>query len=146
MPLFDTGARDATTTFVQRGIGDVLIAWENEAFLLVDELGPDKFEIIAPSVSILAEPPVAVVDKVAAKHGTTEVARAYLDYLYSPEAQEIIAKHHYRPRNAKVAGQYAAHFPKLQLFTVDEQFGGWQKAQKTHFADGGSFDQIYSGK
>lgn len=144
VPVLDSGARGSTTTFAQRGIGDVLIAWENEAFLLVEELGRDRFEIVAPSLSVLAEPPVALVDKTAAKHGTSDVARAYLDYLYSDEAQEIIAKHHYRPRDPKVAAKHAAHFPKLQLFTVDEQFGGWQKAHKTHFADGGSFDQIYS--
>ncbi len=143
VPVLDSGARGSTTTFAQRGIGDVLIAWENEAFLLVEELGRDKFEIVAPSVSVLAEPPVALVEKTAAKHGTSDVSRAYLDYLYSAEAQEIIARHHYRPRDAKAAAKHAAHFPKLQLFTVDEQFGGWQKAQKAHFADGGTFDQIY---
>jgi sulfate transport system substrate-binding protein len=144
VPVLDSGARGSTTTFAQRGIGDVLIAWENEAFLLVDELGKDKFEIVAPPVSILAEPPVAVVDKNASKHGTTAVARAYLDFLYTEEGQQIIAKHHYRPRDPKVAAKYAAHFPKLRLLTVDENFGGWQKAQKTHFADNGTFDQIYS--
>lgn len=144
VPVLDSGARGSTTTFAQRGIGDVLIAWENEAFLLINELGKDKFEIVSPSVSILAEPPVAVVEKNAAKHGTTAVARAYLDYLYTPEGQEIVAKNHYRPRDAKVATKYAAHFPKLRLLTVDDTFGGWQKAQKTHFADNGSFDQIYT--
>jgi len=143
--VLDSGARGSTTTFAQRGLGDVLIAWENEAFLLVDELGKDKFQIIAPSLSILAEPPVAVVEKTVAKHGTAAVARAYLEYLYSDEAQEIIAKNHYRPRNAAVAGKYASHFPKLRLVTIDGQFGGWQKAQKTHFADNGTFDQIYVG-
>jgi sulfate/thiosulfate-binding protein len=141
--VLDSGARGSTTTFAQRGLGDVLIAWENEAFLLVAELGPDKFQIVSPSLSILAEPPVAVVEKNAAKHGTTTVARAYLDYLYTDEGQEIIAKAHYRPRNANVAAKYAASFPKLRLVTIDAQFGGWQKAQKAHFADGGTFDQIY---
>lgn len=141
--VLDSGARGSTTTFAQRGLGDVLIAWENEAFLLVAELGKDKFEIVAPSLSILAEPPVAVVEKNVAKHGTEAVARAYLDYLYSDEAQEIIARNHYRPRNQKVAAKYAASFPKLRLVTIDDQFGGWQKAQTTHFADGGTFDQIY---
>jgi sulfate transport system substrate-binding protein len=144
VPVLDSGARGATTTFAQRGLGDVLIAWENEAFLLVDELGKDKFEIVAPAISILAEPPVAVVEKNAAKHGTSDVARAYLEYLYSDEGQEVAARNHYRPRNAAVAAKYAQHFPKIQLFTVDEKFGGWQKAQKTHFADNGTFDQLYS--
>jgi len=143
--VLDSGARGSTTTFAQRGLGDVLIAWENEAFLLVDELGKEKFQIIAPSQSILAEPPVAVVDKNVSKHGTAAVAKAYLEYLYSDEAQEIIAKNHYRPRNAGVAARYASHFPKLRLVTIDGQFGGWQKAQKTHFADNGTFDQIYTG-
>jgi sulfate/thiosulfate transport system substrate-binding protein len=142
VPVLDTGARGATTTFVQRGIGDVLIAWENEAILSLKELGPGQFEIIAPSVSILAEPPVAVVDKVVSRHGTKAVAQAYLEYLYSPEGQEIAAKHYYRPRLESVAHKYAADFPKLNLFTIDEVFGGWQKAQKTHFNDGGTFDQI----
>ncbi|MCE9624972.1 MAG: sulfate ABC transporter substrate-binding protein [Deltaproteobacteria bacterium] len=143
IPVLDTGARGATTTFVERGIGDVLIGWENEAKLAVKEFGPDKFEIVSPSVSILAEPPVSIVDKVVDKHGTRAVAQAYLEYLYTPEGQEIIAKNFYRPRNATVAAKYAAQFPKLNLFTVDQVFGGWQKAQKTHFADGGTFDQIY---
>jgi sulfate/thiosulfate transport system substrate-binding protein len=142
VPVLDTGARGATTTFVQRGIGDVLIAWENEAILSLKELGPGQFEIIAPSVSILAEPPVAVVDKVVSRHGTKAVAQAYLEYLYSPEGQEIAAKHYYRPRMEAVAQKHAADFPKLNLFTIDEVFGGWQKAQKTHFNDGGTFDQI----
>jgi len=142
--VLDSGARGSTTTFAQRGLGDVLIAWENEAFLLVDELGKDKFQIVAPSQSILAEPPVAVVEKNAVKHGTAAVARAYLEYLYTEEAQEIIAKNHYRPRSTVVAAKHAAHFPKLRLVTVDGQFGGWQKAQRTHFADNGTFDQIYS--
>ncbi len=141
--VLDSGARGSTTTFAQRGLGDVLIAWENEAFLLVAELGKDKFEIVAPSFSILAEPPVAVVGKNVAKHGTTAVAKAYLEYLYSERAQEIIAQNHYRPRNQKIAAKYAASFPTLRLVTIDEQFGGWQKAQKTHFADGGTFDQLY---
>jgi sulfate transport system substrate-binding protein len=143
VPVLDTGARGSTMTFVQRGIGDVLIAWENEAYLAINELGPDKVEVVDPSVSILAEPPVALVDKVVDKHGTREVAQAYLDYLYTPEGQEIIAKSYYRPRLAAVAERYAGKFPKIPLFTVDELFGGWQKAQATHFADGGVFDQIY---
>jgi len=140
--VLDTGARGSTTTFVQRGIGDVLIAWENEAFLSLKESGQGELEIIAPSVSILAEPPVAVVEKVAARHGTVEVAKAYLENLYTPESQEIVAKHFYRPRNEAAAQKYADKFPKLNLFTIDEVFGGWQKAQRAHFADGGSFDQI----
>ncbi|HEY3346268.1 MAG TPA: sulfate ABC transporter substrate-binding protein [Nitrospirota bacterium] len=142
VPVLDTGARGSTTTFVQRGIGDVLIAWENEAFLAVKELGPGKFEIVVPSVSILAEPPVTVVNKYARKHGTEKVAEEYLKYLYSPEGQEIAAKNYYRPRTA-VDPKLTAIFPKANLFTIDALFGGWQKAQKTHFADGGSFDQIY---
>jgi len=144
VPVLDSGARGATTTFVERGIGDVLVAWENEAELAVKESGPDKFQIISPSVSILAEPPVALIDKVVDKHGTRAVAQAYLEYLYTPEAQNIIAKNFYRPRDAAAAAKYASQFPKLNLFTVDEVFGGWQKAQKTHFADGGTFDQIYA--
>ena len=143
VPVLDAGARGATTTYVQRGIGDVLIAWENEAFLAKKELGPDKVDIVVPSVSILAEPPVAVVDKIASRKGNAAVAKAYLDYLYTPQAQEIIAKNYYRPRDQKIAQEYSINFPKLTLFTVDEVFGGWQKAQKTHFADGGVFDQIY---
>lgn len=143
VPVLDSGARGSTTTFVERGLGDVLIAWENEAQLAVNEIGRDKFEIVAPSLSILAEPPVAVVDKVAEKHGTRLTAQAYLDYLYSEEGQNIAAKHYYRPRDAKVAAKYAAQFPKLKLVTIADTFGGWQKAQKAHFADGGSFDQIY---
>lgn len=143
VPVLDSGARGSTTTFVERGIGDVLIAWENEAFLAVNELGKDKFEMIIPSVSILAEPPVAVVDKVAAKHKTEEVAKAYLEYLYSEEGQTLVANHYFRPRLASVAAKYAARFPKLNLFTIQEVFGGWQKAQATHFKDGGVFDQIY---
>ena len=143
VPVLDSGARGATTTFVERGIGDVLIAWENEAFLAIKELGPDKVEIVAPSVSILAEPPVAVVDKVADKRGTRKVAEAYLQYLYSDEGQDIIAKHYYRPAVPKFATKYAAQFPKVKLFTIDEVAGGWTKAQKAHFADGGVFDQVY---
>ena len=143
VPVLDSGARGSTTTFVQRGIGDVLLAWENEAILAVNELGRDKLEIVAPSVSILAEPPVAVVDRVVDKKGTRAVAQAYLEYLYTPEGQEIAARHFYRPRLAAVATRYAGQFPKLKLFTIDEAFGGWAKAQKTHFADGGVFDQIY---
>jgi sulfate transport system substrate-binding protein len=143
VPVMDSGARGATVTFVQRGIGDVLLAWENEAFLAVSELGKDKIEIVTPSVSILAEPPVAVVDKVVDRRGTRAAAEAYLKYLYSEEGQEIAARHHYRPRLESVAAKYAARFPKITLFTIDEVFGGWQKAQETHFADGGTFDQVY---
>ena len=143
VPVLDSGARGATTTFVQRGIGDVLIAWENEAFLAINELGKDKLELIVPSVSILAEPPVAVLDKIAARHGTAAVAKAYLDFLYSPEGQEIAARNYYRPRSKEVAAKYDSQFPHLTLFTVDELFGGWQKAQKKHFDEGGTFDQIY---
>ena len=143
MPVLDSGARGSTTTFVQRGIGDVFLAWENEAFLAINELGPDKFEIVIPSVSILAEPPVAVVDKFADKHGTRAVAQAYLEYLYSEEGQKIAAKNYYRPRNPKVAASVSI-FPELELFTIDEVFGNWAKAQKVHFADGGVFDKIYT--
>jgi sulfate/thiosulfate-binding protein len=143
VPVLDAGARGSTTTFVERGIGDVLIAWENEALLAIKELGPGKFEVVTPSVSILAEPPVAVVDKVAGKHGTSEVARAYLEYLYTPEGQEIAARHFYRPRLAAVAAKYASQFPNMSLVTVDEVFGGWKKAHAAHFADGALFDQIY---
>jgi sulfate transport system substrate-binding protein len=146
VPVLDSGARGATTTFVQRGIGDVLLAWENEAFLSIKELGPDKVDIVVPSLSILAEPPVALVDKVVDKKGTRAVAQAYLEYLYTPEAQEIAAKNYYRPRLDAVAKKYAASFAKLTLITIDEVFGGWQKAQRTHFADGGVFDQIYGPK
>jgi sulfate transport system substrate-binding protein len=141
--VLDSGARGATTTFVQREIGDVLLAWENEALLAMAELGKDKVEIVMPSISILAEPPVAVVDKYVDKHGTRAAATAYLEYLYSPEGQEIAAKHHYRPRLKEVADKYADRFPKLTLLTIDDDFGGWQKAQKEHFADGGVFDSIY---
>ncbi len=143
VPVLDSGARGATTTFVERKIGDVLIAWENEAYLAVNELGPDQFEIVVPSVSILAEPPVAVVERNAARHGNAVVAQAYLQYLYSDEGQEIIAKHYYRPRNAQVAQKYADKLKPVNLFTIDELFGGWQVAQKKHFADKGTFDQIY---
>jgi sulfate/thiosulfate-binding protein len=143
VPVLDTGARGATVTFVERGIGDVLIAWENEAILAVRELGKGKFEIVAPSVSILAEPPVALVDRVAAKHNTKAIAQAYLEYLYTPEGQEIAARHYYRPRLEAVAVKYADRFPKLTLFTIDEAAGSWARAQKAHFADGGIFDQIY---
>jgi len=143
VPVLDSGARGATTTFTERGIGDVLIAWENEALLAVKELGPDKFEVVAPSVSVLAEPPVAVVDKVADKRGTRAVAEAYLQYLYSAEGQQIAAKHYYRPEVEPYAKQYAAQFPAIKLFTIDEVAGGWTRAQKVHFADGGLFDQIY---
>jgi sulfate/thiosulfate-binding protein len=143
VPVLDTGARGSTTTFVQRGIGDVLLAWENEAYLSIEELGPGKVEIVYPSMSILAEPPVAVVDKVALRRGTADLARAYLEYLYSKEAQEIIAKHHYRPRDPAIAAKYAKQFPKIELVTIAD-FGGWAKAQKAHFGDGGIFDKIYS--
>lgn len=143
VPTLDTGARGATVTFAQRGIGDALLAWENEAFLARKEFPDQGFEIIVPSVSILAEPPVAVVDAVAARHGTTEVATAYLRYLYSHEGQEIAARNFYRPRDKKVAREFAATFPKLKLFTIDKVFGGWTRAQEVHFADGGIFDQIY---
>jgi sulfate transport system substrate-binding protein len=143
VPVLDTGSRGATTTFAQRGLGDVLIAWENEAILSLHEFSGQDFQIVAPSLSILAEPPVSVVDTVARKHGTEVVAKAYLDYLYTPEGQEIAARNHYRPRLESVARKYAADFPQIKLFTIDEVFGGWAKAQKTHFDDGGVFDQIY---
>jgi sulfate/thiosulfate-binding protein len=142
VPVLDTGARGSTTTFVQRGIGDVFLSWENEAFLVLNEFGADKFEIVVPSISILAEPPVTVVDKVANKRGTRKVAEAYLQYLYSKEGQEIIARHHYRPRDPEIAAKYAKTFAQVELVTID-QFGGWDKAQKEHFGDGGIFDQIY---
>jgi sulfate transport system substrate-binding protein len=144
VPVLDTGARGALTTFAERGIGDVFLSWENEAFLAVKELGPTRFEIVVPSVSILAEPPVAIVDKVVDRRGTRKVAQAYLEYLYSEEGQDIAGRHYYRPRLEKVAAKYAGQFTKISLVTVDDVFGGWQKAQKTHFADGGVFDQIYS--
>lgn len=140
--VLDSGARGSSTTFTERGMGDVLIAWENEAFLSVKELGPDKYDIVTPSLSILAEPPVTVVDKNVDKKGRRQIATAYLEYLYSPEGQEIAGKHYYRPRDAKIAAKYAHQFAKVKLVTIDEVFGGWQKAQKTHFADGGIFDQI----
>lgn len=143
VPVLDSGARGSTTTFVERGIGDVFISWENEAFLALKELGPDKFEIVVPSLSILAEPPVTVVDKNAKKHGTEAVSKAYLEYLYSDEGQDIAGKHYYRPTNPKYAEKYASQFPKVNLIKIDDVFGGWQKAQKTHFSDGGTFDQIY---
>ena len=143
VPVLDSGARGSTTTFVERQIGDVLLAWENEAYLAVNELGPDKFEIVWPSVSILAEPSVAVVDQNAEKHGTAELAKAYLEYLYTDAGQEIAAKHYYRPRVEAAAAKVGRAFPPVALFTIDEVFGGWAKAQATHFADGGVFDQIY---
>ena len=143
VPVLDSGARGSTTTFVERGVGDVLLAWENEAFLSLKEFGPDKFEIIAPSLSILAEPPVAVVDRNVDKKGTRKVAEAYLQYLYSDEGQEIAARNFYRPTDPKVATKYAKQFPKLTLVTIDGAFGGWPNATRTHFADGGTFDQIY---
>ena len=146
VPVLDSGARGSTVTFAERGVGDVLLAWENEAHLSLKEFGADKFDIVYPPVSILAEPPVAVVDKNVDKRGTREVATAYLEYLYTPEGQEIAARNFYRPIDAKVAARYDRQFPKLNLFTIDEVFGGWTKAQKTHFADGGVFDQIYTRK
>lgn len=144
VPVLDSGARGATTTFVERGIGDVLLAWENEAFLAQKELGKGKFEIVVPSISIVAEPPVAVLDGNAKRHGTTAVAEAYLKYLYTPEAQDIIGKHYYRPNNPEAAAKYAAQFPKLKMVTIDGDFGGWQVAQKRFFADGGVFDRIFA--
>ena len=140
--MLDSGARGSTTTFVQREIGDVAISWENEAFLAVKEFGADKFEIVVPSLSILAEPTVAWVDKVVKKRGTAEVARAYLDYLYSEEGQTIAGRNYYRPRDPAVAEKFAGVFPRLELVTIDTEFGGWTNAQKTHFADGGIFDQV----
>jgi len=143
VPVLDSGARGSTTTFVEREIGDVLLAWENEAHLAIKQFGADKFDIVTPPLSILAEPPVAVVDKVAKKHGTTEVARAYLEYLYSDEGQDIAGRNFYRPRSEKAAAKYASQFSPVKLVTVDEVFGGWQKAQKNHFAGNGVFDQIF---
>jgi len=143
VPVLDSGARGSTTTFVERSVGDVLISWENEAFLALKEYGADKFEVVIPTFSILAEPPVAVVDKVVDKRGTRQIAEAYLEYLYSEEGQEIAAKHFYRPTNSKVAEKYVSQFPKVELFKIDEAFGGWKNAHKTHFADGATFDQIY---
>ncbi|MVX62602.1 sulfate ABC transporter substrate-binding protein [Clostridium chromiireducens] len=141
--VLDSGARGATTSFVERGLGDVLIAWENEAILSLNELGKDKYEIVAPSLSILTEPPVAVVDKIVDRKGTREVAQAYLEYLYTKEGQELIAQNYYRPIDKEVAEKYKNTFPELKLVTVNDEFGGWAKAQSTHFADGGTFDQIY---
>jgi len=146
VPVLDSGARGATVTFADRGIGDVLLAWENEAHLALKEFGADKFDIVYPPTSILAEPPVAVVDKVVDKRGTRKLAEAYLEHLYSPEGQEIAARNFYRPIDEKMSAKYAAQFPKIALFTIDDTFGGWAKAHKTHFADGGVFDQIYSAK
>ncbi len=142
VPVLDAGARGSTVTFAERGIGDVLVAWENEALLLTREIGRGRFEIVVPSVSILAEPPVALVDRNADKHGTRAAAQAYLEFLYTDEAQEIVAKHHYRPRSAAALARHAAEFPKVALLTVDDAFGGWKKAQSVHFADGGVFDQV----
>jgi sulfate/thiosulfate-binding protein len=146
VPVLDSGARGSTVTFAERGVGDVLLAWENEAHLALKEFGPNKFDIVYPPRSILAEPPVTVVDKVVDKKGTRAVALAYLEYLYTPEGQEIAARNFYRPTDEKVAAKYAKNFPKVSLFTIDEVFGGWTQAQKTHFADGGVFDQIYTKK
>jgi sulfate transport system substrate-binding protein len=143
VPVLDSGARGSTTTFVERGVGDVFISWENEAFLAIKEYGPGKFEMVVPSLSILAEPPVAIVDKVVDKKGTRDLAEAYLQYLYSEEGQEIAAKNFYRPSNQKVAAKYAKQFPAMMLFRIDEAFGGWKNAHKIHFSDGGTFDQIY---
>ncbi len=146
VPVLDSGARGSTTTFIERGIGDVLLTWENEALLAIKELGPEKVEIVVPSVSVLAEPPVAVVDKVVDRRGTRKQAEAYLQYLYTEEGQEIAAQNYYRPTNEKVAKKYAAQLPKVKLLTIDDIAGGWTKAQRTHFADGGVFDQIYQSK
>jgi sulfate/thiosulfate transport system substrate-binding protein len=146
VPVLDSGARGSTVTFAERGVGDVLLAWENEAHLALKEFGADKFDIVYPPISILAEPPVAVVDKVVDKRGTRKEAQAYLEYLYSAEGQDIAGKNFYRPVDAKAAAKYAKQFPKINLFTIDDTFGGWTKAQKTHFADGGVFDQIYTKK
>jgi sulfate/thiosulfate-binding protein len=143
VPVLDTGARGSLITFTQRNVGDVFLSWENEAFLAVNELGKDKFDIVVPSVSILAEPPVSVVDKVVDKRGSRQIAEAYLQHLYSPEGQEIAAKHYYRPRNEEIAKRYSDTFTKVKLITIDDTFGGWRKAQKEHFDDGGVFDQIY---
>jgi sulfate transport system substrate-binding protein len=145
VPVLDSGSRGATTTFAERGLGDVLLAWENEAWLAQQEMGKGKFQIVYPSLSILAEPPVAIVDRNVDRHGTRAIADAYLKFLYTPEAQEIIAKNHYRPRDPAAAAKYASTFPALQLLTIDRDFGGWAKAQKTYFADGGAFDRIMQG-
>ena len=144
--VLDSGARGATTTFAERGIGDVLLAWENEAHLTLKEFGAEKFDIVYPKFSIYAEPPVAIVDKVVDRRGTRDVAKAYIEFLYSPTGQDLAGKHFYRPTDAKAAAKYAKQFPKLELVKVDEVFGGWAKAQKAHFADGGQFDQIYTKK
>lgn len=144
VPVLDAGARGSTTTFVQRGIGDVFLSWENEAWLAINELGKDKFEIVYPSVSILAEPSVAVVEKVAKKKGTEAIAKEYLEYLYTEQGQEIAARNYYRPRSAAVLAKHKEIFPELNLFTIDDVFGGWAKAQKAHFDDGGEFDKIYA--
>lgn len=146
VPVLDSGARGSLITFTERGVGDVFLSWENEAFLATKELGPDKFQIVVPSLSILAEPPVTVVDKTVDRRGTREVAQAYLQYLYSTEGQTIAAENHYRPVDPRVAARFDKQFPKVNLFTIDEVFGGWAKAQKTHFADGGVFDRIYTRK
>jgi sulfate transport system substrate-binding protein len=146
VPVLDSGARGSTVTFAERGIGDVLLAWENEAHLSLKEFGDGRFDIVYPSLSILAEPPIAVVDRNVDKHGTREVAQAYLEYLYSPPAQDVVARHFYRPTDQQVAARYAAQFPQLSLFTVDEVFGGWARAQEEHFSDGGIFDRIYTRK
>ncbi len=143
VPVLDSGARGATTTFVQRGLGDVFLSWENEAFLAIREFGAEKVEVVAPSLSILAEPPVAVVDRVAKRKGTESVARAYLEFLYSEEGQDLAGKHYYRPQSERAAAKYANRFPRMKLTTVDKAFGGWRKAQQTHFADGGMFDRMY---
>jgi len=143
VPVLDSGARGSTVTFAQRQIGDVLLAWENEAHLALKEFGEDKFDIVTPSISILAEPPVSIVDKTARRHGITDVATAYLEYLYSDEGQDIAGKNYYRPRSEKAAAKYAAQFATIKLVTIDQEFGGWAKAQKNHFADGGVFDQIF---
>ena len=146
VPVLDSGARGSLITFTERGVGDVFLSWENEAFLATKELGPDRFQIVVPSLSILAEPPVAVIDKNVERKGTREVATAYLQYLYTPEGQEIAANNYYRPIDPKVAAKHDKQFTKVELFSIDEAFGGWAKAQKTHFADGGVFDQIYTRK
>ena len=146
VPVRDSGARGSTTTFAQRGIGDVFISWENEALLVLDKMGKDKFQIVVPSLSILAEPSVSVVDKVVDRRGTRKVATAYLEFLYTPQGQEIAAQNYYRPTDPAVAAKYASQFPKIRLFKIDEVFGGWKKAAATHFADGGVFDQIYAAK
>jgi sulfate transport system substrate-binding protein len=143
VPILDSGARGATITFAQRRQGDVLIAWENEALLAVEEIGKDQLEVVVPSISILAEPPVAVVDQVVDRRGTRAAAEAYLRFLYSPAGQELAAKHHFRPRSPEVAARHAADIPAVELFTIDQVFGGWHQAQAIHFADGGVFDQIY---